>query len=81
MFSAPRSLAEVLATFLGPGKGQWPMLSCGWTEEVAGDRWTDFVAGNGRVCLEELTAHWVPVECILGFSSHISSSCTNQRGW
>ena len=38
--------------------------SCGWTEEVAGDWWAGVVAGNGRVRLEELTAHWVPVECI-----------------
>ena len=30
------------------------MSSCGWTEAVAGDRWAGFVAGNGRVCLEEL---------------------------
>ena len=73
-FSAPRGLAEVLATFLGPGKVR---TLCGGTEEVAGDWWPGFVAGNGRVRLEELTTHWVPVECILGFSSHTPSSCTN----
>ena len=43
------------------------MSSCGRTEEVAGDWWAGFVAGNGRVCLEELTAHWVPAECIQAF--------------
>ena len=36
-----------------------------------------FVAGNVHVRLEELTAHWVPVECISGFPSHTPSSCTN----
>ena len=35
------------------------MTSCGRTEEVAGDWWAGFVAGNGRVRLEELTTHWV----------------------
>ena len=37
------------------------MTLCGGTEEVAGDWWAGFVAGNGRVRLEELTTHWVPV--------------------
>ena len=58
-FSAPRGLAEVLAT---PGK----VSSCGRTE-VAGDWWAVFVARNGRVRLEEFTAHW---DYISGFSSH-----------
>ena len=44
------------------------MWSCGWTEEVAGDWWAGFVAGNGRVRLELLKAYWVPVECISGFT-------------
>ena len=79
--SAPRGLAEVLATFLGPGKVSWPVTLCGGTEEVAGDWWAGFVAGNGRVRLEELTTHRVPVECISGFSSHTPSSCTNKCGW
>ena len=48
--------------------------TCGKTEEVAGNWWAGFVAGNGRVRLEELTAHW---ECVSGFSSHTPSSCTN----
>ena len=52
------------------------MTSCGRTEEVAGDWWAGFVAGNGRVLLEERTTHWVPVECISGFSSHTPSLCT-----
>ena len=51
----------------GAREGQWPVSSCGWTEEVAGDWWDGFVAGNGRVRLEKLTAYWVPVECILVF--------------
>ena len=50
----------------GAGEGQWPVTSCGRTEEVAGDWWAGFVAGNGRVRLEELTTHWVPVECLSG---------------
>ena len=74
-FSAPRGLAEVLATFLGPGKvsgpcrhvvGQRRLLATGGL----------FVAGNGRVRLEEITARWVPVEYISGFSSPTPSSCT-----
>ena len=65
-FSAPRGLVEVLATFLGPGKFVARVI-VGRTEEVAGDWWAEFVAGNRRVCLQELTAHWVPVECISGF--------------
>ena len=56
-FSAPGSLAEVLATFLGAREGQWPVSTCGWMEEIAGDRWAGYVVGNGRVRLEELTAH------------------------
>ena len=58
-------------------EGQWPVTLCGWTEEIAGDWWSGFVAGNGRAHLEKLTTHWVPVECISGFSSHTPSSCTN----
>ena len=58
----------------GAGEGQWPVTSCGRTEEVAGDWWAGFVAGNGRVRLEERTTHRVPVECL---SSHTPSSCTN----
>ena len=46
------------------------MKLCGGTGEVAGDWWAGFVPGNGRVRLKELTTHWVPVECISGFSSH-----------
>ena len=53
------------------------MTLCGGTEGVAGDWWAEFVAGNGRARLEELTTHWVPVECISGFSSHTPSSRTN----
>ena len=33
------------------------MTLCGRTEEVAADWWAGFVAGNGRVRLEELTTH------------------------
>ena len=40
----------------GTGEGQWPLTSCGRTEEVAGDWWAGFVAGNGRVHLEEQAA-------------------------
>ena len=50
------------------------MSSCSRTAEVAGDWWAGFVAGNELVRLEELTAVWVPVECISsGFSSHTPS--------
>lgn len=38
-FSAPRSLAKVVASFLGPGNVSG---LCGWTEEVAGDLWASF---------------------------------------
>ena len=56
---------------------QRPVSSCGTTEEVAGDWWARFVAGNGHVRLEERTTNRVPVECISGFSRHTPSSCTN----
>ena len=46
-------------------------------KEVAGDWWAGFVARNGCVRLEELTTHWMPIECILGFSSHTPGSCTS----
>ena len=55
-------------------------MSCGRTEEVAGDWWAGFVAGNGRVHLEEFMAPCVPVECILGFAIHTPISCTNVSG-
>ena len=42
----------------------------GPSKEIAGDWWARFVAGNGRVRLEELTEHFVPVKCVSGFSSH-----------
>ena len=42
-------------------EGQWLVSLCGWTKEVAGDWLAGFVAGNGCVRLEELTAR---VECI-----------------
>ena len=51
-------------------EGQWPVSSCGRTEKGVGYWWAGFAAGNGRVRLEELTALWVPVECISGFSNH-----------
>ena len=61
----------------GVGQRQWPVTLCGRTNEIAGDWWARFVAGNERIRLEELVTHWVPVECISGFSSHTPSSCTN----
>ena len=68
-FSTLRGLADVLGHVSGAGEGQWPVSSCGRTEEVAGDWWAGFVAGNERVSLEEFTAHWVPVEYISVFSA------------
>ena len=35
-FSAPRGLAEVSGHVSGAGEGQWPVTSCGRTDEVAG---------------------------------------------
>ena len=56
------------------------MKSCGRTKKVAGDWWAGFVAENRRVRLEELTTHWVPVECISGFSSHTVHALINVGG-
>ena len=57
-FWARRSLSGALATFLVPGKVSGPCLCVdGWMKEFAGNRW---MAGNGRVRLEELSAQWVP---------------------
>ena len=47
-FSAPRGLAEVLATFLGPGKVSGPCRRV----VGRGDWWAGFVVGNGRVRLD-----------------------------
>ena len=74
VLGARRSLTEVLAMFPGPGKVGGPCLCVvGWTEEFAGDWWVGCVAGNGRVRLEELLAHW----CL---SSYTTGLCTNLDG-
>ena len=54
------------------------MTLCGRMEEVAGDWWAEFVAGNGRVRLAELTTHWVPVKCISG--THLAHALINVGG-
>ena len=74
-FSAPRGLAEVLATFLGPGKVSGPCRRVVGRRRLLATSGL-FVAGNVRVRLEEITARWVPVECTSGFSSPTPSSCT-----
>ena len=42
------------------------MARDGWMEKFAGDWWAGCVAENGQVRLEELPAHWMSFECILG---------------
>ena len=63
-FWARRSLAEVLAMFLGPGKVSGSCL------RVVGQR-SSLATGGLAMWLEtgrsEFSAHWMPFVCILGF--------------
>ena len=77
-FSAPRRLAEVLATLLGSGKVSGPC------RRVVRRRRLLTTGGLG-LWLEMGVSVWSTlgacVECIRGFSSHTPCLCANQRGW
>ena len=69
--SAPRGLAEVLATFLGPCR---PVVGRRLLATGGLGLWLEMGVSVWR-SLRHID--WVPVECISGFSSHTPGSCTN----
>ena len=75
--SAPRGLAEVLATFLAAGKVSGPCRPVVGRRRLLATSGLDLWLEMGVPVWRSLRHIGVPAECISGFSSHTPGSCTN----